>query len=620
MVAGAYPGREVPGHVPWWQRISVRIGVGAMLVLVAALVVVGWLVTRQEERLYGEQHTAHAHKISSLVAEGLVRRILAGGGAAAWDGVTREASTYIETAGVGRISVLARNGSVKASTDPSLRGGSIEVAGNPACPGCDGMVPEQFPVTRAVVDAAGQHWLRVVSAVPARPECKGCHQDPGEKLRGLVLVDFDLTPLNQAAAERRRGLLLIGLACGLVSLVLIYWLFRRSVLEPVEVLVDTAGRLAGGDLQARAPVAERGELGHLAAHFNHMVDRIEDQVARLESSNLESGLLYTLVVEVSRNMEMSAVASTVVRVLEQKLAPAFVAFFAESADGTWVCASDRSEALFTGEGALAPALLGQEPLAREALDGFPLSMAQAAVASLELQLGVGGGALHFAVPLGSGGRLSGLLVCSMEGASRVQADEELLANLGGHLTLAVENSRNYTGAVTDPLTRCRNRRYGLARLDEAAYASRRHEIELAVAMLDIDHFKRINDSHGHPAGDQVLRETARRLMDTIRKADVPIRYGGEEFLVILPQTREEDLAAVGERLRAAVGAAPVRVVLPGNVVLEIAVSVSVGLASYRGEGDEADALIARADQALYRAKAGGRNRVEVVGGDDGGQA
>jgi len=184
----------------------------------------------------------------------------------------------------------------------------------------------------------------------------------------------------------------------------------------------------------------------------------------------------------------------------------------------------------------------------------------------------------------------------------------------------VENSRNYTGAVTDPLTRCRNRRYGLARLDEAAYASRRHEIELAVAMLDIDHFKRINDSHGHPAGDQVLRETARRLMDTIRKADVPIRYGGEEFLVILPQTREEDLAAVGERLRAAVGAAPVRVVLPGNVVLEIAVSVSVGLASYRGEGDEADALIARADQALYRAKAGGRNRVEVVGGDDGGQA
>ena len=327
MVAGAYPGREVPGYVPWWQRISVRIGVGAMLVLVAALVVVGWLVTRQEERLYGEQHTAHAHKISSLVAEGLVRRMLAGGGAAAWDGVTKEASTYIETAGVGRISVLARNGSVKASTDSTLRGGSIEVAGNPACPGCDGMVPEQFPVTRAVVDAAGHHWLRVVSAVPARPECKGCHQDPGEKLRGLVLVDFDLTPLNQAAAERRRGLLLIGLACGLVSLVLIYWLFRRSVLEPVEVLVDTAGRLAGGDLQARAPVAERGELGHLAAHFNHMVDRIEDQVARLESSNLESGLLYTLVVEVSRNMEMSAVASTVVRVLEQKLAPACVAFF-----------------------------------------------------------------------------------------------------------------------------------------------------------------------------------------------------------------------------------------------------------------------------------------------------
>ncbi|HET7775261.1 MAG TPA: hypothetical protein VFK74_02765, partial [Azospira sp.] len=152
-------GDGVAWQVRWHQRISVRIGLGAMLVLVTALAVVGWLVTRQEERLYGEQQIAHAHKISILVAEGLVRRMLAGGGAAAWDGVTREAATYIETAGVGRISVLARNGTVKASTDAALRGHGIEVARNPACPGCDGMVPEQFPVTRTVVDEQGQHWL-----------------------------------------------------------------------------------------------------------------------------------------------------------------------------------------------------------------------------------------------------------------------------------------------------------------------------------------------------------------------------------------------------------------------------------------------------------------------------
>jgi len=598
-------------RVRWWQRISVRIGLGATLVLVVALAVVGWLVSRQEERIYGEQQVAHAHKISVLVAEGLVRRMIAGGGAAAWDGVTREAGTYIETAGVGRISVLARNGTVKASTDPALRGASIAVAQNPACPGCAGMVPEQFPVIGTVEDGQGRRWLRVVSAVAARAECKGCHQDPAEKLRGLVLVDFDLAPLEQAAAERRHGLLLIGLACGVVSLVLIYWLFRRSVVLPVASIIGTASRLAGGDLGARVPLQEPGELGHLAAHFNHMVDRIEDQVAKLESSNLESGLLYTLVVEVSHNMEMSAVAGTVVRVLEQKLSPLFVAFFAESSDGSWVGTAGRGDYLHTGEGRLAQALVQEGSAIGEALGDFPLAMARDACLTKALQLGVGGGAMHFAVPLIAAGHLRGLLVCSLDGQARVQVDEELLANLGGHLTLAVENSRNYTGAVTDPLTRCRNRRYGLARLDEAVYAADRQTMDLALAMLDIDHFKRINDAHGHPAGDQVLREVARRLMEAIRKSDVPVRYGGEEFMLILSQTCQHELEHIGERLRQAVAATPVTVALAGGGSLEIPVTVSVGLSTFLRDGDTADALISRADQALYKAKASGRNRVVV---------
>ena len=599
------------GQVRWWQRISVRIGLGATLVLVAALIVVGLLVSRQEERLYGEQNIAHAHKISGLVAEGLVRRMLAGGGATVWNGVAEEASTYVETAGVGRISVISKQGLVKASTDPALRGTTILVSQNPACPGCDATEPSQLPVNRMVEDEAGKPWLRVVSPVSARAECKVCHKDPEERLRGLVLVDFDLSPLERAAAERRHGLMLIGLACGLVSLFLIYWLFRRSVLKPVEAIVETAARLSAGDMKARAPVQDQGELGYLAAHFNHMVGRIEDQVARLESSNLEAGLLYTLVVEVSHNMEMSSVASTVVRVLEQKLKPTFVAFFAESTEGSWVCAVGAKEYLLGGEGGLAPALARQDGSCMAALEGFPAVLVKDACSSHELQLGVGGDALHFAVPLIAGDRLRGLLACSLGSEVGVQVDQEMLTNLGGHLTLAVENSRNYTGAVTDPLTRCRNRRYGMARLDEAAYAAGRQEQDLAVAMVDIDFFKRINDTHGHQAGDQVLREVARRIMDAIRKSDVPVRYGGEEFLIILAQTKEVELNRIGERLRLAIGSTPVTVSLPGAPELDIPVTVSIGVACFQRDGDKVEALVSRADRALYQAKAGGRNRVQV---------
>ena len=152
---------------------------------------------------------------------------------------------------------------------------------------------------------------------------------------------------------------------------------------------------------------------------------------------------------------------------------------------------------------------------------------------------------------------------------------------------------------------------GLARLDEAAYGAQRQEAELAVAMVDIDHFKRVNDAYGHPVGDQVLKEVARRLMHAIRKSDVPVRYGGGEFLIILPQTRASEIPRTGERLRQAVGAESV---LADGGRLAVPVSISIGIALFRRDeaGEGSETLLARADQALYQAKAEGRDRVVIA--------
>ena len=156
-------------------------------------------------------------------------------------------------------------------------------------------------------------------------------------------------------------------------------------------------------------------------------------------------------------------------------------------------------------------------------------------------------------------------------------------------------------AFTDELTGLRNRHYSTSHLRALL-----RESGATVLMIDVDHFKAINDTHGHPVGDLVLRELADRLRDTVRSADVVARYGGEEFLVIMPGSVAADVEAVAERLRQAVGNTPF--VLRGAGLM---VTVSIGCASARA-GTAPGQLIDRADAALYRAKAAGRNRLEVA--------
>jgi diguanylate cyclase (GGDEF)-like protein/PAS domain S-box-containing protein len=154
---------------------------------------------------------------------------------------------------------------------------------------------------------------------------------------------------------------------------------------------------------------------------------------------------------------------------------------------------------------------------------------------------------------------------------------------------------------TDHLTRLWNRRHVEEHLTMALSASRRHERPVAVLLLDIDEFKAVNDGHGHQAGDRVLREIAARLRTAVRGEDTLGRWGGDEFLVVLPDTTTEAAIVAAERLRAAVAATPLEV-----AGAEVSVTISVGVA-VAVSGDE-DGLLTDADAALARAKQGGRNR------------
>jgi two-component system cell cycle response regulator len=176
--------------------------------------------------------------------------------------------------------------------------------------------------------------------------------------------------------------------------------------------------------------------------------------------------------------------------------------------------------------------------------------------------------------------------------------DRLIANYSASLSMA----------LTDALTGLFNRRYVMGHLERLLTRSGEQKKTFAVLMLDIDHFKQVNDTYGHAAGDEVLKEFAHRLSRHMRNFDLVSRIGGEEFLAILPDIDLAMAKMVAERLCAVIGDEPM-VCMPDGTALKITTSIGITLAS--GGAEPVDAVLRRADTALYRAKNTGRNRVET---------
>lgn len=171
-----------------------------------------------------------------------------------------------------------------------------------------------------------------------------------------------------------------------------------------------------------------------------------------------------------------------------------------------------------------------------------------------------------------------------------------------NLLLRRRRQRAQKFALTDPLTHLFNRRMGLHALEKAVAATERDRRPLTVLMCDLDHFKRLNDTLGHVQGDTALRATAEVLRQTVRKVDTVCRYGGEEFLIVLPDTTPDEATVLAARMFTAVQARGEQIGLP--------ITVSIGLTSHR-PGDTAESILVRADHALYASKGAGRNRFSV---------
>ncbi len=225
------------------------------------------------------------------------------------------------------------------------------------------------------------------------------------------------------------------------------------------------------------------------------------------------------------------------------------------------------------------------------------------------------GASDYIVKAGDYLRTLSLVVDKNIEAVRIKLENE---RLGKELEKRVEELHLHTKrlealSITDYLTGLYNHRYAHERLESELNRARRQEEPLSIVMLDLDRFKGINDTYGHLAGDQVLREVGRILKDTCRNYDVAARYGGEEFLIILPGTKLDDAVMIARRIRELIEACDFPA---GGKTLRV--TASFGVADYMLDGTRAkDELVGHADRALYRAKSAGRNRVVAWDGKEG---
>jgi diguanylate cyclase (GGDEF)-like protein len=188
---------------------------------------------------------------------------------------------------------------------------------------------------------------------------------------------------------------------------------------------------------------------------------------------------------------------------------------------------------------------------------------------------------------------------------------ELLARVSAAIRAKAVRDAFAREATTDGLTAILNRRGLELRAEEAFDLARRYERPLACLMVDIDHFKRVNDTHGHRGGDAVLRQVAERIRSATRISDIVGRYGGEEFVLLLPETDEENAVLAAEKVRRQIADEPLLVASQTGAPATVELRVSVGVACFDVCTIDAAELISSADAALYQAKRLGRDRVVV---------
>ena len=445
--------------------------------------------------------------------------------------------------------------------------------------------------------------LRDVNA--ARLPDKGSVEIAGNTLRvaGLEGPSFDggrvevrvLTKPGDGGLGKSSAQVIAILAAALIAAFAFAITVSRSLQAQIQRLLEAARTLRLGNFGIEVPTEGNDEFAALGMEFNTMAQELEKKIDELD---LERRRLREAIQRLGQSFAKGLERDAVLEIVVQT-----------AVDG--VGAEAGRAAVRTGAASRFEQVAGEGDV-----DRFRELVASAEAAALDAEKVVeteleGSYALSHPLRAPDGGRILGMLTVARAGQGFSDGEKELFSYLSNQAGVSIENVDLHETvrrqAVTDELTGLFNHRRFQEVMFQEVERAKRFGDEISLIMLDIDNFKRVNDTYGHMQGDLVLREVARVLRESSREIDEPARYGGEEMAVALPGTDLDGAYNFAERVRHAIEALELPLIEGGGT---LRVTASFGAAALeRGNGEvDKDALVAAADAALYRAKRSGKNR------------
>ncbi|MBF0614814.1 MAG: diguanylate cyclase [Magnetococcales bacterium] len=559
---------------PWMANLKAipdRLG-GRILLFVGCTFLVGWLllsvlVSQIHEHLIMSQNERSVLLVTRSVASGL-RTIMLAGDAEIAENYLRNLQ---EVNGMLDFRILRIDGSEAFRTNETIRFVNNRLGGerfslhkkeikNQILPS-DSPILRQMLVTNREVPIYEQDptnqtpMLTFIAPIPSQDECRGCHGQ-GDAIRGVIKLTMSLAKARQEIEQARWWIYGLGILIAGMVMLIIHLVVRRSAVAPLEHMTKILSENPKHDLERFIPLHGCAEFRQMATAFNQLTTQLRDAWNDLSG---ERDKLTTIVLSAREGIVVTNRHEEIVLVN-----PA-----AERLLG-------RTSMQIRNDGFLH---LFHDPVHMNALRADHAQELPGLVWFNERMLQI-----HAASIEDSSGHMIGA-AAMIRDVTREKALEDELRKL----------------SHTDGLTGLHNRRRFDAALLEEYDRAKRYGLILGILLLDVDHFKRFNDSHGHDQGDRVLKGIAEVMRSHFRSVDYVCRLGGEEFCVIMPSTGASGVIRSAERLRSSV---------EQMVIDDLHVTVSIGVAIFPEAGqNESAALIKAADQALYTAKKRGRNQI-----------